>query len=210
LNLHPLLALAGLTLLGAGHPQEAQAQAGGGNPLDTLPALPPADIGPGRAAQPLAPSPGTAPQVMDLRVTPARYDIEGVRALPFGEVSSRFAPLVGREVTVSQMVELTRGVTQLYQDRGYVLSYAYVPTQDFRNGVVRIVVVEGHVGEVHIDGDAGNAEAKIREIAGRIQADKPLQRATFLSVMWAFWANFPAFGCRHLPCRRAPRTARPA
>ncbi|MDW5441681.1 POTRA domain-containing protein [Polaromonas sp. SM01] len=176
---HCVLILVGVAILDAGGSQSALAQAGGGNPLDTLPAVPSIEIRPGGVASPLAAPPTTAQQVMDIRLTPARFDIEGVLALSFSEISSRFAPLARREITVGQLVELARGVTQLYQDRGYALSFCYVPTQDFKDGVVRIVVVEGYVGEVRIEGDAGNAEAKIREIAARIQADKPLHRATF-------------------------------
>ncbi|MFC6280292.1 MULTISPECIES: ShlB/FhaC/HecB family hemolysin secretion/activation protein [Polaromonas] len=176
---HCAMILAGAAILGAGAPRGALAQAGGGNPLDTLPVAPRIEIRPGGVVSPPVAAPTTAQQVMAVRLTPARFDIEGVQSIPFAEVSSRFAPLAHREITVGQLVEVAREITQLYQDRGYALSFCYVPTQDFKDGIVRIVAVEGHVSEVRIEGDAGNAEPKIREMAARIQADKPLRRATF-------------------------------
>lgn len=59
------------------------------------------------------------------------------------------------------------------------LSFAFVPAQTFENGVVRITVVEGYVADIKIKGDPGTAEKRIRAIAGRIRADRPLRQETF-------------------------------
>jgi hemolysin activation/secretion protein len=54
-----------------------------------------------------------------------------------------------------------------------------VPEQDFKDGTVRIVAVEGFVESVTIEGDAGPAAARIREIAQLIRQNRPLQLANF-------------------------------
>jgi hemolysin activation/secretion protein len=80
---------------------------------------------------------------------------------------------------VGRIVEVGREVTALYRQRGYALSFAFVPPQDFQDGAVRVVVVEGHIRAVAIEGDAGPAEARLRALAAEIVRDKPLRSATF-------------------------------
>ncbi|MGR4871387.1 ShlB/FhaC/HecB family hemolysin secretion/activation protein [Variovorax sp. LARHSF232] len=147
------------------------------DPLDLLP----------KPASPAQPTP--APQLdlktpagpgrLDQRLTPARFDIEGVNALPFADLAGLFAPLAGQPVTVGQLAAVARVASAKYRDAGYPLSFVYLPEQDFAGGVVRVVAVEGYIASVRIEGDAGAAEPKLREMAQLLQADKPLRLATF-------------------------------
>lgn len=47
--------------------------------------------------------------------------MEGVKAIPFDEVAQRFTPLVGKDVTIGELMETANGVTALYKERGYRL-----------------------------------------------------------------------------------------
>ncbi|CAE6815898.1 ShlB/FhaC/HecB family hemolysin secretion/activation protein [Paraburkholderia haematera] len=163
---------------------EAQAQSrpggsiAGGNPLDSLPQIKAPDKGPNVTVQ-VAPQ---APQLQELlarHLTPSRIQVEGVKSIPFDEVAQRFTPLVGKDTTIGDLIQVANGVTRLYQDRGYALSFAFIPAQTFEGGVVRVTVVEGYVSTVKVTGKAGAIEDKIRAIADHIVADRPLKRATF-------------------------------
>ncbi len=159
------------------------AQAGAGNPLDQLPSTRPLQPTPApRTTVDVQTPAGPAEARLARSVTPTRFDIEGVASIPFAEVASLFAPLAGRPVTVTQLVALSRDATALYRDRGHPLSFVFVPDQSFEGGVVRVVAVEGYIASVRIEGDTGAAEPKLREIAERLQADRPLQQATFERV----------------------------
>lgn len=160
----------------------AQSAAPVGSPLDTLPqpTLPAQPDTPVRVDVQRPQPPAAA--VLNNRVTPTRFGIEGVRSIPFEEVAALFTPLVGQTITVATLVERSQQATALYQRRGYALSFFFVPMQDFADGVVRIVAVEGHVQTVRIEGDAGKAEPKLREIAEHIQREKPLRSTTFEHV----------------------------
>lgn len=163
---------------------EAQAQsrpgstAVGGNPLDSLPQVKAPDRGPNVTVQ-VAPQ---APQLQALlarHLTPTRVQVEGVKSIPFDEVAQRFTPLVGKDTTIGELIEIANGVTRLYQDRGFALSFAFIPAQTFDDGIVRVTVVEGYVSTVKVTGKAGPVEDRIRSIADHIVADRPLRRATF-------------------------------
>lgn len=160
----------------------AQTRAGGaavgGNPLDSLPQIKAPDKGPNVTVQ-VAPQ---APQLQELlarHITPSRVQVEGVKSIPFDDVAQRFTPLVGKDTTIGDLIQIANSVTKLYQDRGYALSFAFIPAQTFEDNVVRVTVVEGYVSAVKVTGKAGAVEDKIRSIAGHITADRPLKRATF-------------------------------
>lgn len=149
----------------------------GGNPVDRLP-IP--------SFAPTQPSSG---QILDapvleqpsqnLRLTPLRFEIEGVQSIAFDKVAELFSPLVGQPSTVAQMIEIARQVTAIYQSQGYALSFCYIPEQDFKAGAVRVVAVEGYIDAVTIEGDAGKSEPKIRDIAEQLRQNRPLQLAAF-------------------------------
>ncbi|MCY7264997.1 POTRA domain-containing protein, partial [Pseudomonas protegens] len=79
-------------------------------------------------------------------------------SVPFEEISRRFTPLVGKDITIGELIETANGVTKLYQERGYALSFAFIPAQTFENGVVRVTVVEGYVSDVKVTGKPGAME----------------------------------------------------
>lgn len=174
-----LAAIAASGMQVAAHAQSRPAgPAVGGNPLDSLPQIKAPDKGPNVTVQ-VAPQ---APQLQELlarHLTPSKIQVEGVKSIPFDEVAQRFTPLVGKDITIGDLIQVANGVTKLYQDRGYALSFAFIPAQTFDDGVVRVTVVEGYVSAVKVTGKPGAVEDKIRTIADHIVADRPLRRATF-------------------------------
>ncbi|WP_322101977.1 ShlB/FhaC/HecB family hemolysin secretion/activation protein [Paraburkholderia sp. J41] len=150
----------------------------GGNPLDALPQINAPQKAPSVSVQ-VQPQAPQLQQLLATHITPSTFKVEGVKSIPFDEVAKRFAPLAHRDITIGELIETANGVTRLYQERGYALSFAFVPAQDFADGVVRITVVEGYVSNVKITGKPGALEDKIRAIAAHIVADRPLRTATF-------------------------------
>ncbi|MDE1184633.1 POTRA domain-containing protein [Paraburkholderia sp.] len=166
---------------GAVHAQSRPPPGGnpvGGNPLDSIPQIKAPDKGPNVTLN-VAPQAAPLQALLARHITPSKVQIEGVKSIPFDEVASRFTPLVGKDTTIGDLIEVANGVTRLYQSRGYALSFAFVPAQSFDGGVVRVTVVEGYVSAVKVTGKTGALEDKIRAIADHITADRPLRRETF-------------------------------
>jgi len=158
---------------------QAQTRLPAANPLQTLPVAPPLPPD-AKVSSTVAPQQNPALQaLLGTKLTPKRIELADMRALPFRAVADDFHTLVGHEVTVADVLAKADRCTARYRKLGYVLSFCYVPTQDFADGVVRIIAVEGYVARVQVTGDAGNAEARLRRLARRIQADRPLRQATF-------------------------------
>ncbi|HEY5801025.1 MAG TPA: POTRA domain-containing protein [Burkholderiaceae bacterium] len=118
-------------------------------------------------------------ELENTRVRPTAFKIAGARAVPFGEVAALFNPLLNTDTTVGQLLAAARQATALYNARGYALSYAYIPLQDFAGGVVQVVVVEGYVGSLSLQNAPPHYAARIRALAAPVLAERPLRRATF-------------------------------
>lgn len=173
--------MAGSGLTGVAVAQQRPASGGNpavGNPLDALPQINAPQKAPNVTVQVQQQTPQLQ-QLLATHITPTSFKVEGVKSIPFDEVVKRFAPLANHDITIGQLIETANEVTKLYQERGYALSFAFVPAQDFAGGVVRITVVEGYVNDVKVTGKPGRLEDKMRAIAAHIVEDRPLRTATF-------------------------------
>ncbi|AOB37376.1 ShlB/FhaC/HecB family hemolysin secretion/activation protein [Bordetella holmesii] len=154
-----------------------------GNPVDALPTI---ERPPAAAPQtPVAPTPEQQAVAARLaqHIVPRHFDVSGVKTLPFEEVSAFLTPLAGKDITVAQLVTEVDKITALYRERGYPLSFALVQNQDFADGLVVVTVVEGYIDTVRIDGDLGNAQARLQDLAQPLLQDRPLKQATLERVL---------------------------
>lgn len=58
----------------------------------------------------------------------------------------------GKRLTLTDLQKVAGLITEEYQKRGYVIAKAYVPEQEITDGIVRIGVLEGTIGEVRVEG----------------------------------------------------------
>lgn len=97
---------------------------------------------------------------------------------PLGDLREHYQPLIGRETTLGELQQYTQRLTQRYRQKGYLLSYAYLPPQDVADGRVDVVLVEGYVRDYHVEGDIGPANEYLQQLLARIEAERPLSRET--------------------------------
>lgn len=58
----------------------------------------------------------------------------------------------GKEVTIERILRLRTQLTNYYVDRGYVSSGAFIPSQEYTDGIIEIRIVEGSLAGVEIEG----------------------------------------------------------
>lgn len=154
-----------------------------GNPLNSLPQTPesakhlqsrPKEV------QVQIDKPQASPQdLINQRINVRGVNVQGSTAIPFEEVSALFTPFINGTHTVGELNTATQKVSELYQRHGYALSFAYLPPQDFANGAVQVVVVEGYVQSLNLEGNFGRSEDLLREIAQPLLNERPLTTKTF-------------------------------
>ncbi|MGE7992628.1 ShlB/FhaC/HecB family hemolysin secretion/activation protein [Pseudomonas sp. NPDC089554] len=124
-------------------------------------------------------SPQQQPLLMSTEVQVNKVRFEGGTVYPLAELREHYRPLLKRKVTLGELIEVTRRLTQRYQQDGYLLSYAYLPPQDFADGRVRVVLVEGYIRDYQVEGDLGAASVYLDRLMAKLKAERPLTRKTF-------------------------------
>lgn len=132
-------------------------------------------------------------QLESVPVHPSDIRIAGVRSVPFQQVSALFRSLLNTDTTVGALNAAAQKVAELYSQHGYALSYAYLPVQDLGTGVVQIVVVEGYIASVSIEGAPPKMARKISQYAEKLKQEKPLTRAGFERYV-SLIARLPGIG----------------
>lgn len=178
-----------------------------GNPMDSMPTLQtPGDtqrVAPTVQLQTGDASAGVTPQLQH-HITPKYFDVQGNRIIPLERIAPLLEPLAGRPMSVAALVAEVNKITALYQQEGYVLSFALLQNQDFANGLVRVTIVEGHVDSLRINGKAGNAAGRLHTLSEPLLAEKPLTRATLERVL-GLMRQVP--GTRISPALEMPKRA---
>ena len=134
---------------------------------------------------PNLPQQQAAPQ-SNLRVTLTDVVFEGASSVPAADLEAIAAPYIGREMALAEIFRLAEEVTAEYRRRGYVLSRAVVGPQRIETGVVTIQILEGYVGSVNIEGEAGGYRPFLESymapvLAGRPTSGDALSRALLLA-----------------------------
>ncbi|HLN23227.1 MAG TPA: ShlB/FhaC/HecB family hemolysin secretion/activation protein [Patescibacteria group bacterium] len=106
--------------------------------------------------------------VKDVDLTGATvYSPEQLRALVL--------PVIGRTVHLSDLIAAAERIEAKYHGDGYVLTRAYVPTQNVGNGVFHIAVVEGFVAAISVQGGDARTRAQVEAMLEPVTQSRPLQ-----------------------------------
>lgn len=94
--------------------------------------------------------------------------VEGAEAFSSGRIAEVYSPFLNRCLAAGDINSLIRSLTNLYLDAGYITSRAYLPNQNLTQGQLRVVVVEGFVESVSIEGaDAKRLRSAFPGIEGK-------------------------------------------
>ena len=151
----------------------------------------------GAAAQEATPAPGSAPQQAQALPEPqmamqaqASFVLKGVQfvgatGVAESELQAAVADRIGTSVTFADLEQLAARAVAVYQKRGFGLVQAYVPVQEVVDGVVRISISEGVLGNVSIELAEGVPVAQER-VAGTLailEPGKPLNGRQYERAM---------------------------
>ncbi|MGP3593777.1 ShlB/FhaC/HecB family hemolysin secretion/activation protein [Vagococcus sp. WN89Y] len=113
------------------------------------------------------------------RVQVRHIQFIGGTVYPLKSLLLPFAPWAGKTVPLQTIIELTNAITARYQKDGYPLSYAWLPDDNFHDGTVKIVLVEGYVARSDIKSDNANTAQRLKRLATKVMNEKPLSQNTF-------------------------------
>lgn len=158
---------------------------------DTLPAIVDSanPARPSRTIQQPDTGPAPAPKVTlakpDSRLTPEtpvlvkHIQFVGGTIYPLKSLLQPFRPYAGKTVPLKTIIALANGITARYRADGYPLSYAWLPDDNFHDGTIKIILVEGYVARSEINSNNAMIAARLKRLAEKIMAARPLSQALF-------------------------------
>ena len=105
----------------------------------------------------IEPIPFTIPTIQS-SVTIKRIEILGSTVFDERELEEVRASFIGQEITPITPEEVRKAFTDLYVRNGYLSSGAFLPPQDFSEGVIVVQIVEGSLEEIDIRGTSRLAD----------------------------------------------------
>jgi hemolysin activation/secretion protein len=172
------------------------------------PGFPPAQdvLPPSRQPLPEPPSPTTQPAPIELPSTPpastpsevpdsplttiqvTRFEVIGSTIFTAEELAKVTQPFINRPLTFSELSQASTAIAQLYINKGYITSGAYIPPQRLEGGIVKIQVLEGTLEDIKISGTKrlNNSYVKRRVALG---AKTPLNRDQLLEALQLLQLN---------------------
>lgn len=61
--------------------------------------------------------------------------------------------VLGQDIYFEDLVRLAHKITKYYQSKGYLTSYSFIPSQNVKNGVVTMCIIESKVDLIDIEGN---------------------------------------------------------
>ena len=88
------------------------------------------------------------PKTDPTKITVNGLKISGASAYSEKDLLSRTEFKPGTELSLADLRGMTLKIVNYYHRNGYFVAQAYLPVQDIKNGIVNIVVIEGHYGSI--------------------------------------------------------------
>ena len=82
-------------------------------------------------------------------------------------------PLIGKQATLEEILQLRTAITNLYVEKGYTTSGAFFPVQNGSDGVINVQVIEGKLEDIEINGLQGLSKSYV-ESRLKLATDRPL------------------------------------
>lgn len=109
----------------------------------------------------------------------------GATGVPESELQAAVADRIGTSVTFADLEQLAARAAAVYQQRGFSLVQAFVPVQEVVDGVVKITISEGVLGNVSIEVAEGTpvARERVAKTLAVLEPGKPLNGQQYERAM---------------------------
>ena len=91
-----------------------------------------------------------------------KFEVEPSEILTPDEIDTITIDYEKTNVTVAKLNEMIDRINEFYLDKGFVTARAYLPEQTIENGVIKICLLEGKVGNVTIEGNHWTKSSHIK------------------------------------------------
>lgn len=129
----------------------------------------------GEAVIPATPDQKPPANADSVRFVLNRISVEGSTVYSEAALQPSYAPLLGKEVTLTHIFRVAEALTRRYRNDGYILSQVVVPAQSAHDGIIRLQAVEGYVANARIEGLTRAPRDLVEAHLERIRQSRPLK-----------------------------------
>ncbi|WP_273149512.1 ShlB/FhaC/HecB family hemolysin secretion/activation protein [Methylophaga thiooxydans] len=119
----------------------------------------------------------TAESIDTIRVEHVQF--QGGTVFDLASLAAIVQPIIGNDVTKTDLVKVLRRITQKYKEAGYPLAFALLPKQNTQDGSITITLVEGYIARSEILIEDTKVKKRVEQLAAQVHDQIPLQKATF-------------------------------
>jgi len=119
----------------------------------------------------------TAESINLIRVDHVQF--QGGTVFELASLATIVQPIIGNDVTKTDLVKVLRQITQKYKEAGYPLAFALLPKQNTQDGKITIALVEGYVARSEIVIEDAKVKNRVERIAAQLHDQIPLEKTTF-------------------------------
>lgn len=102
-------------------------------------------------------------EIVDGKVFIRAVGVTNSKILSDTEIQSITDSVIGKYVTFDELEELVQNFNYVYASKGFVTARAFLPPQTIDEGVVRINLVEGTVGEIEVENNKYTSDSYIKK-----------------------------------------------
>ncbi len=102
------------------------------------------------------------PEAPEITLTLERLEIPDSDVLTREELDAISAKYVGKTVAIADLYDAIDEINSLYAKKGYITTRAILPPQKIENNTVKIMLIEGKVGQVIVDNNKYTKSAYIK------------------------------------------------
>lgn len=111
------------------------------------------------------------------------FEFEGMSLYKREDILPLFADIVGTKTGLEPIRKAVETLENRYRDQGYFLTRVFIPPQQVKDGIFRIRVIEGSIGQVFVEGADDGINGKVLALAKRLIGKKPLDLASLERVL---------------------------
>lgn len=108
--------------------------------------------------------------------------VSGMDAYTAEDIKSYYSPWLDKDITLAKLYQIASAIQQRYLDDGFSLTKIIVPDQDFSDGHVELVAIEGHATQVEVDPQL-RSSAALSDAVEQVQQMRPLNLMTLERIL---------------------------
>ena len=120
--------------------------------------------------------PVTTEEANDFRFFLSEVNVKGVDGLDPRLIKKIYSPYLNRTISLKEAYQIVDKITDLYNEKGYFLSVAYLPDQKINEklGVLQIVVIEGYIHNIQLPTETKKYNKQIFTYLKGLLKQKPI------------------------------------